>query len=101
MNAGIVILPDGVTPCLAYDEPLPYAVKAIEFTRENYLLTLVYDVPRRRGSSKFNSPKQGKTFEFPLDRRFADIIMRDGVMALARMKDGQLVDLQTFPVVTL
>lgn len=92
------MLPDGVTPCLAYDEPLPYPVKAVEFNREDYLVTLVYDVPRRRGASKFNTPKQGKTFEFPLDRRFAAVLMRDGVLALARMENDQLVELQRFYV---
>lgn len=90
------MLPDGVTPCIAYDDPLPYPVKAVEFNREDYLVTLVYDVPLRRGASKFSAPKQGKTFEFPLDRRFAEVILRDGVLAVARMEGDQLVELQRF-----
>ena len=48
MNAGIVILKDG-TPCIVYDDKLPFPVKHVEFCRDDYILSLVYDAP---GTSK-------------------------------------------------
>lgn len=101
MNAGIVILQDGTTPCIAYDEPLPHPVKAVEFRREGFTITLVYDVKRKKGVSKFSAAKEGKTFEFPLERRFAELLMENKKIALACIKDGKLVDIQPFSVTVL
>ncbi len=98
INAGIVILKDGKTPCIAYDAPLPYPVLAVEFDRNDYNITLVYDKPRRRGASKFATPRASLTFDFPLDVRFANLIMKDQKVALACVKDGELTDLKVFLV---
>lgn len=98
MNAGIVILPDGITPCIAYDEALPYPVKAVEFNRADFLVTLVYDVKPGRGRSKFNAKREGKTFEFPLDRSFAELILKHNTVAVASVIKGQLTDIQRFSV---
>ena len=101
INAGIVILQDGKTPCIAYDQPLPHPVKAIEFSKKDYNITLVYDVLRKRGTSKFASERPELTFDFPLDPRFADLIIKDRKVALACVKKGELTDLKVFLVTIL
>lgn len=95
MNAGIVILRDG-TPCIAYDEKLPYAIKHVEFSRENFLLTLVYDVP---GASKISGRKQGKTFEYPVDHPFVKTLEQKRVCAVAAMGALDLLEIKIYPVV--
>ncbi|MDI1227214.1 MAG: hypothetical protein PSY14_05985 [bacterium] len=95
MNAGIVMLRDG-TPCIAYDDKLPYPIKHIEFCRANFLLTLVYNVP---GASKISGRKQGKTFEYPLDHPFVKTLEQKRVCGVAAMGDKDLLEIKMYSVV--
>ncbi len=95
MNAGIVMLRDG-TPCIAYDDKLPYPIKHIEFCRANFLLTLVYDVP---GASKISGRKQGKTFEYPLDHPFVKTLEKKRICGVAAMSALDLLEIKMYSVV--
>ncbi len=88
MNAGIVILRDG-TPCIVYDEALPYPVRIVEFSREDYQVTLVYKTPE-------GAPKEGRKFEFPLDHRFVALLEERKNVAVAKIKNDQLTEIQMF-----
>lgn len=101
MNAGIVILQDGKTPCIAHDEPLPHPLKHIQFHKGDHTVTLVYDVRPPKGASKFSTPHPARTFDFPLERRFADLLMQRGNVAVACIKGEQLLDIKIFPVIVL
>lgn len=90
MNAGIVNLEDG-TPCIVYDEALPYAISHVEFNEENYQISLIYKMP---GSS----PKQGREFAFPLDLPFVELLRERGDVAVAFMKGKQVIDLNIYSV---
>ncbi len=91
MNAGIVSLEDG-TPCIVYDEKLPHSVSHVSFNEDGYQITLVY-------SDSGVAEAKGYTFEFPLDPPFAEVLRARGDVALAFMKDRQLVDINIYPVV--
>ncbi|HYD19328.1 MAG TPA: hypothetical protein VEF76_12705 [Patescibacteria group bacterium] len=95
MNAGIVILRDG-TPCIAYDNKLPYPIKHIEFSRETFQLTLVYNVP---GVSKISGRKQGHTFEYPLDHAFVLNLEEKGMCGVAAMGAKDLLEIKLYSVV--
>lgn len=88
MNAGIVILQDG-TPCIVYDEPLPHPVHHVEFNAENYQISFVYDV----------EPKEKKTFEYPLDHPFVELLKENGIVAIALTENEQLVDIQMISII--
>jgi len=90
MNAGIVLLQDG-TPCIAYDEKLPYPIKEVEFSREDFLITLVYDVPP-------GTPPQGRKFEFPLDHPFVKVLEERGLVAVALMNAKDLTEIKVYSV---
>jgi hypothetical protein len=113
MNAGIVILQDG-TPCLVYDETLPHPVKCVEFCRNDFLVTLVYDAPAEvkksatgnvvLGQSKIaqmmkTPPKQGRKLEYPLDHGFVAVLEEKKTIALGVVLQGQLADVKLVPVV--
>jgi len=91
MNAGIVTLRDG-TPCIAYDEQLPYPISYVAFSRENFQITLVYDKPR-------NILREGRRFEFPLDHPFVRLLEERGNVAVARIGTVDLVEIKVYPVV--
>lgn len=86
MNAGIVTLKDG-TPCIAYDEKLPYAVSHVEFNEENHQITLVYAIPD-------STERQGHEFAFPLDRPFVELLRKRGDVAVAFLKNKQVIDIK-------
>ena len=92
MNAGIMILQDGKTPCIVYDEPLPLPVDHVEFSREDYQLTLVYKTPE-------GAEKQGRKLEYPLDHRFVNLLTERGDVATAFLKNKKILDLQLVPIV--
>jgi len=85
MNAGIVTLVDG-SPCIVYDEKLPYDIDHVEFNEDDHLITLAYAIP---GSTA----KQGHTFSYPLDRPFVTLLRERGNVIVAFMKDKQVVDI--------
>lgn len=93
MNAGIVILKDG-TPCIAYDDKLPFPIKYVEFCRQDYTLTLVYNAP---GASKMFAQK-GLKFDHPLDPPFAKLLEDRGNVAVARVDKSQLTEIKVYPV---
>ena len=88
MNAGIVILQDG-TPCIAYDEALPLPIRHVEFNRDDFCVTLVFDTPGRIN-------RQGKKFDFPLDHRFVELLEERGNVAVAQIKGKQVVDIKSY-----
>ena len=90
MNAGIVSLQDG-TPCIVYDEKLPYAISHVEFNEENHQLTLVYATPD-------SVKKQGREFEFPLDRPFVSLLRERGDVAIALVQNKQVLDIKVYSV---
>lgn len=90
MNAGIVCLQDG-TPCIVYDEPLPHAVRHVEFDGADHQLTLVYDLPP-------GAPRDGRRLEFPLDRRFVALLRERGTVAAACVDHGKISGLKLYPV---
>jgi hypothetical protein len=121
MNAGIVILKDG-TPCLVYDEALPYPVKSIEFSRADFQITLIYDAPPQQvaaepfdpfKASQNTSPlqisriakmsktvqKQGRKLEYPLDHRFVELLEERKTIAIGSVQDGQVLNVKVIPVV--
>lgn len=91
MNAGIVMLRDG-TPCLVYDEQLPHLIKHVEFSREDYQLTLIYKLPD-------NIPKMGRKFEFPLDMPFVKLLEQKKKVAVACVQNGDLFEIKMYSVV--
>jgi len=93
MNAGIVILQDG-TPCIVYDDKLPYPVRHVEFNYEDHRITLVYDVPGAK-------EKQGQQFDYPLDSRFLSLLEKNGEVAVASVKNDQLVDIKEYSIIFL
>ena len=93
MNAGIVVLKDG-TPCICYDDKLPFPIRYVEFSREDYIITLVFDAP---GTSKMFGQK-GFTFPHPLDPPFASLLEERKNVAVARVTDGQLTEIKVYAV---
>lgn len=91
MNAGIVILQDG-TPCIAYDDELPYPIKYVEFNYEDHRITLVYNIPDSK-------EKKGQRFDFPLDSRFLNLLEKKGIVAVASIKKDQLVDIKEYSII--
>jgi hypothetical protein len=91
MNAGIITLRDG-TPCIVYDEELPHPIRHVEFSREDYQLTLVYKVPEGK-------PKAGKKFDYPLDHPFVKVLEKNKKMAVARVQKGDLFEIQMYSVI--
>ncbi len=92
MNAGIMMLEDGKTPCLVYDEPLPLPIDYVEFSYEDYQLTLVFKTPA-------GAEKQGRKLEYPLDHRFVTLLQERGNVATAFYKNKQVTDLAMVSVV--
>lgn len=93
MNAGIMILQDGKTPCIVYDEQLPFPIDHVEFSREDYQLTLVFKTPE-------GQEKQGRKLEYPLDHRFVNLLKGREDVATARIvKNKQVSDLQMVSIV--
>jgi hypothetical protein len=90
MNAGIVMLQDG-TPCIAYDEALPFPIRHVEFSRDDYQITLVYEAP--------GDATQGRKFEVPLDHPFVNLLEQRGTIAVALIKKNQLVDIKLYSVI--
>lgn len=90
MNAGIVNLVDG-TPCIVYDETLPYEISHVEFNEENHQVSLIYLVPN-------STQKQGREFEFPLDAPFVTLLRERGDVAVACIKGKQLIDFNIYNV---
>src|SRR4051812_5000627 len=84
MHASIVTLVDG-SPCIVYNEKLPYDVKYVEFNEDNHLVSLIYDIP---GSTE----KQGYTFSYPLDRPFVALLRERGNVVVSFIKDRQVFD---------
>ena len=84
MNAGIVILEDG-SPCIVYDEKLPYDISHVEFNEDNHLITLVYAV---RGTTE----RHGHEFSYPLDRPFIPLLRERGNVVTCLMKSKQVID---------
>jgi len=93
MNAGIVILKDG-TPCIVYDDKLPFKIKHVEFCRDDFIISLVYDAP---GTSKMFAQKALK-FPHPLDPPFAKLLEKRGDVGVARVEKGQMVEIQVYKV---
>jgi len=91
MNAGIVSLQDG-TPCIVYDEALPYLIDYVEFNEENHQITLVYILPPGVKG------KQGMEFPYPLDSDFLEVLRDRGDVAVAFVKNKQLSDITLFSV---
>jgi len=84
MNAGIIILIDG-SPCIVYDEKLPYDIDFVEFNEEDHLVKLVYKVP---GATE----KQGYQFSYPLDRPFVALLRERGSVIVSFIKNRQVLD---------
>jgi hypothetical protein len=84
MNAGIVILVDG-SPCIVYDEKLPYDIDYVEFNEDDHLVTLVYAIPNA-------TEKQGHEFSYPLDRPFVDLLRERGNVIVSFIKNRQVID---------
>ena len=97
MNAGIVILQDG-TPCIAYDGVLPFAIRHVEFSREDYQVTLVYDTPER-DLAREAPDIRGWKLGFPLDHRFVALLKRRGNVAVASVKNSQLSEIKMYSVI--
>ena len=98
MEAGITMLQDGKTPCIVYDEALPHPIDYVEFDRADHCVTLVYKKKVKRGKSKFNAPKEGHKFEFPLDPVYADIMRELGYVGVAMIDKGQISDFKVYTV---
>ena len=96
MNAGIIILKDG-SPCIAFDEPLPHPVKHVQFSEEDSLIKLIYNVK----NDKLTNGKEssGKILEYPLDYRFKELIQFTGAVYVALVRKGQVIDMKEVPVV--
>ncbi len=90
MNAGIVSLEDG-TPCIVYDEQLPYAISHVAFNDDGYQITLVY-------ADADPSGPEGHTFEYPLDPPFVELLGERGNVAVAFMQNQQVIDINIYPV---
>ncbi len=90
MNAGIVILQDG-TPCIAYDEVLPFPIHHVEFSREDYQVSFIYETP--------DKSIQSRKFEFPLDRPFVTLLEKRKDVAVAYIKNGDLFEIKMYSVV--
>jgi hypothetical protein len=91
MNAGIVTLRDG-TPCIVYDEDLPHLIRHVEFSREDYQVTLIYKLPEGK-------PKEGKKFDYPLDHPFVKLLEEKKKVAVARVKKGDLFEINMYSVI--
>ena len=89
LNAGIVILQDGTTPCIAVDSALPHPLKHVEFNRNDYLLTLVYDT----------KDQQTDTFDYPLGHDFVELLSTRKNIAVAQMKNKQVSDIKMFSII--
>lgn len=92
MNAGIVVLRDG-TLCIAYDEKLPYPIRHVEFCRDDFQITLVYDTADERPGM------QGRKFEFPLDHPFVRSLEEKKSIAVACMSKNELLEIKIYSVV--
>ena len=90
MNAGIVILADG-TPCIVHDEALTQPIRHIAFDAENYQISLVL------GGD--DSEEIRKTFEYPVDPPFVELLREKKEAAVAQALDGKLVDIAVFSII--
>jgi hypothetical protein len=94
MNAGIVVLKDG-TPCIAYDEELPHPIRHVAFSREDFQITLVYEIEGRPES------REGRKFDFPLDHAFLDLLKEKECVAIAKIENAAMTQFKIYPVVFL
>ena len=92
MNAGIVTLKDG-TPCIVYDEKLPYPIRHVEFCRDDFQITLAYRLPEEK------APPQGMKFDFPVDELFVKLLEKNKTVAVGFVKDQQLAEIKLYNVV--
>jgi hypothetical protein len=92
INAGIIVLKDG-SPCIVYDGALPHPIKHVEFCRDDFQLSLIYQLP----SDKM--PKDGFKFDFPLDQKFVTLLDQKKQCAAAFVKDQQMVEIKMYNVV--
>lgn len=90
MNAGIVILADG-TPCIVHDDALSQPIRHIVFDAESYQLSLVL--------GEDDSEETRKTFEYPVDPPFVELLREKKEAAVARALDDKLVDIAIFSVI--
>ncbi len=90
MNAGIVILADG-TPCIVHDDALSQPIRHIVFDAESYQLSLVL--------GEDDSEETHKTFEYPVDPPFVELLREKKEAAVARALDDKLVDIAIFSVI--
>lgn len=95
-NAGIIILKDG-NPCIAFDQVLPHPVKYVQFSEEDSLIKLIYNIKDEKLTKGKES--SGKILEYPLDYRFKELIQFTGVIYVALVKKGQILDMKEVPVV--
>ena len=96
MNAGIVMLQDG-TPCIAYDERLPFPIHHIEFCRGDFQISFVYDAPKKGPGGSFM--RETRKFEFPLDHPFVKLLEERGNVAVAYMNKTDLLEIKVYPVI--
>jgi hypothetical protein len=91
MNASIVIMKDG-TPCLVYDEPFPHNIKYVAFSREDFQISLVFDIA---------APKKVREhkFELPIDPSFAKLLEQKGHIGLSHIEGGKVKKTAIVPVV--
>lgn len=100
MNAGIMLLKDKETPCIFYEQALPFPIKHVEFDHRDHCVTLVYDKPDDQKVSKFgNREPAGYKFDFPLDRIYVELIKRKKQVGASHIIDGQVIEFNVYSVI--
>lgn len=92
MNAGMVVLRDG-TPCITYDTVLPHPIWYVEFSHEDYQLTLVYDTKDKGGAH------EGYKFPYPVDHAFVALMKERESVAIAKIDKNAMVEFKMYSVV--
>ncbi len=92
LNVGIITLKDG-SPCIVYDEALPHPIKHVEFCRDDFQVSLIYQLPDDK------APPQGIKFDFPLDQKFVDLFEKKKMCAVGFVKDQQLIEIKAYNVI--
>lgn len=91
MNTGVLILQDG-TPCIVYDEEIPH-VRNIEFSYEDYLVTLVWVDPTTGQEGRFQ-------LEYPLSESMLAAFKKYEIIGIGRLTPTkEMMDLHMIPVV--
>lgn len=98
MNASIIMLQDGKTPCIVHDAPLPHAIDYVEFNPADFRLTLVYKDARAPGASKFSAARHGHRFDFPLDHKYVALLEELKYVGVAEARDNKLLDFAIYSV---